>query len=56
MTEIIYRMSSSNDEVVEHKIIIAKNDAETVVRSMVSLLRYEWQEEAIENALRDYLK
>ena len=56
MAEIIYRISSSNDKTVEHKIIISNNDAETVVHSMVSLLRYEWQEEAIEKALRDYLK
>ena len=55
MAEIIYRISSSNDKTVEHKIIISNNDAETVVHSMLSLLRYEWQEEAIEKALRDYL-
>ena len=55
MTEITYR-TESNGIIVEHKAILRTESIHDVILGTMHILRAEWQEEAIEKALRDYLE
>jgi len=55
MAEVIYRFESERN-IIEHKVTLTENNLSTIIFAIITTLRAEWQEEAIEQALKEYLK
>ena len=54
MAEVIYRFESEQN-IIEHKVTLNENNLSSIIPAIITILRAEWQEEAIEQALRQYL-
>jgi len=55
MAEVVYRFESE-ENIIEHKVTFTENDLNRIIPAIITILRAEWQEEAIEQAFREYLK
>lgn len=55
MTEVIYRFDSEGN-VIEHKVTLTENNLNRITPAIITMLRAEWQEEAIEQAFSEHLK
>lgn len=55
MTEVIYRFES-NKNIIEHRVRLTENNLNIIIPAIITILRAEWQEDAIEQAFREHLK
>ena len=55
MAEVIYRIKI-NRNIIEHRAKLTENHLNEIIPATITVLRAEWQEEAIEQALKEYLK
>lgn len=55
MIELIYRISN-NVRTIEHKTTLPEDNLNVIMSGIITILRAEWQEEAIEQVLTELLK